>query len=264
MYKQIVLAFVMVASLVACQEESKSVEVEREAGLLLGHEKLFTDYCLSARRKIVSDIKQRANQQSSIIFTAFFGAATEIADEVLTVERQAVEELSKQVSEPDNSISEAPLTEDQVVALIEEGKSEIRKQNLMGRLVTATKTAGMVLINAASSAIFVRLAKARTMLDAGAFMRGLHNTCNQVKEYEGMLEADLEVAREQLAAGAGEEDATKAFIQSVQVRSLNCYTPKAITRISAFCGLLKDGSAAFMKMLGLNGEKFHAIMNGQA
>lgn len=246
-------AIVSAASLTAVSANDE----ESEVGLLLGHEKLFAPFCLSARRFVVDDIKQRANDQSSGLFKEFFGAASEIADEVLTVEQRAVRELTNQLAIPEAPVSDEPLPEDKVQALVEEGKRKIAGQpsGLLGRMVVAGQTAGSVLYNAANSAIFVRLAKARTRLSSQSLFGGIVSTCSQVNEYEQKLVADLAAAKEQLVS-ENQEPEIKKFIESVSVPSLKCFTPKTVSRLNAFCELFKNGSAAFMKMLGLNGSKY--------
>lgn len=246
-----------VATLVRAQAEGE-VEVENpaEVGLLMGHENLFAPYCLKARSYVIDDLRARANDKSSFIFSTFFGATSEIADEVLNVEKRAVEELAKQVAEPDTPVSEEPLPEDKIQALIEEGKREIKNRSPLGRIAAASYSAASVLVNVANSALFIRLGKARAQMNANQLLRGVLNTCNQVAEYEHELESRLESAKAELGDSA--EPEVQQFIAKVSVQSLNCHTTKTVTRIHAFCDLFKNASGAFLKMLGMNGAKFQA------
>lgn len=250
--------FVIVALAVACSAASAldQAEEDKEIGLLLGNERLFAPYCLNERVAIITDIKSRAAERSSIVFEIFFGAATEIADEVMDVERQAVQEFAKEIQNPSEQVSQEPLPEDKIQALIEEGKREIQaKSNIVGRLVAATKNVvGPVFYNTANSALFVRLAKARSLVNAGTLLRGIVQTCSQVAEYEAKLEADLIKAKEQLKTENSSDESMQKFIDSMSLRQLKCYTSKYVTHLHAFCRMFKDGSAPFMKMLGLGSD----------
>lgn len=245
----IVLALATCQLLASAQSE---VDIEREAGLLLGNEKLFIPFCVSSHDYVINDIKQRANEQSSIMFKIFFGAANEIADEVITAEKSAVESLAKQIQNPEQEISDAPLPEERIQALVEEGKREIQSQgNAIGRMFAATKAASQVLFNTANSALFVRLAKARAEIQGSSLLKGILNTCNQVNEYEIKLEADLEGAKKAIKAENSQPEVQR-FVDSMTVPTLKCTTPKFIARLNAFCEIFKHGRAPFMKMLGLH------------
>lgn len=254
MYKQITI-ITLVAAAACCSFALDASEKDKEIGLLLGNEKLFSHYCLNEREAIIRDIKSRAAEKSSAVFEIFFGAATEIADEVMTVEKKAVEEFAKEIQTPSEKVDDGPLPEEKIQLLIEAGKREIQaKNNVLGRLVAATKSVvGPVLYNTANSAIFVRLAKARSLMTANTLLKGIVQTCDQVAEYEVRLEQDLDQAKEQLKAENQLEEVQK-FIDAVTVPSLKCYTTKYISRLNAFCELFKNGATPFMKMLGLGSE----------
>lgn len=253
--------FVAIAlfALVAAVSANDDAELQKETGLLLGKERLFSDYCMSSRAAIVQDLKSRASDASSGIFTAFFGAANEIADETLTVEKSAIAELSKQMTEATGTkVSDEPLPEDQIQALIQEAKKEMQAQGTIGRVVTSTKTAASVIVNAANSALFVRLAHLRSKMNAGVMIKGIFNTCKQVNEYEQKLEADLSAAKESLKSENTEAE-IQSFIDTVTVPGLNCYTTKFVSRLNAFCQLFDSASTPFFKMLGISPAVAKAI-----
>lgn len=255
-------------------------ELEKETGLLMGNEKLFSNYCMDSRRYVVADFKAKASESSSAIFNAFFGAATEIADEVLKVERQAVEELSKKIAWgnevsqaqgqaeghlPEEPEDDEPLDEDYVRALMEDGKRALAASRTSSptsravcNLVASTMTAAQVMINAANSALFVRLGKLRTLMNGGNLVKGISHTCQQVAEYERKLESDLEEAKVALK-GDHSEPEVQRFIEKVTVAGLKCHTTKFISRVHAFCELFKEGNGAFFKMLGLSPQYANTI-----
>lgn len=135
--------------------------------------------------------------------------------------------------------------------MVEDGKQEIQSRSgVIGRLATAFTKAGSVILNTASSAIFRRLALARVHMTRDNMLRGLVQTCDQVAAYESRIRTNWATFKEGLKAEA-ESDDMKQFYDSVSAGSLNCQTPKFVTRLNAFCNLLKSGPAPFMKMLGL-------------
>lgn len=252
-------AAIALLALVALVSANDEADLQKETGLLLGKEKLFSSYCMSSRAAIVEDLGNRASETSSGIFNAFFGAANEIADEVLTVEKKAIEELSRQIQESTGvQVTDEPLPEDQIQALIEAGKREIQSKGTFGRVVAGAKTAASVVVNAANTALFVRLAHLRSKMNAGLMIKGIFNTCQQVSEYEQRLESDLAAAKASLKSENTEAE-IQSFIDAVTVPGLNCYTTKFVSRLNAFCQLFDAASTPFFKMLGVSPKVAQAI-----
>ena len=251
--------FATIAILLACVAACSALtqdEHDREIGLLMGHEKVFSQFCISSMVHVKSDMTKRANDKTSSVFLALFGATADIAEEVMNVEKDAVSALAAEIASPSQQVSSEPLPEDKVLALIEEGKRDIQQRGLFGRFVAASKSAGSVLVNAANSAVFVRLAKLRTIFDAATLVSAIKNTCEVAKLYEEQLEANLSAAQASLIA-ENQEPEVQQFIQGANLRSLKCFTPRTVTRVNGFCELLKNGAGAFMKMLGLNSSKIN-------
>lgn len=231
--------------------QAAAANSDSETGLLLGDERLFSDFCKDQRDYVLGDLKQTVRETSAQMFRAFFGQFNGIADEVLDVERQAVEELSKQMEFPDTPVSDGPLPEDQVAALIEEGKRTIAsKTDVTYGLKSATQAALSAIYSTVNSAIFIRLAKARSAFSAQTFMQAFEQNCGKVAEYEQILEQNFAAAKEQIKENAS----AQSFIDSVTLNSLHCQTTKNVVRLNAFCRLIKTGSGPFLKMLGINSQ----------
>lgn len=242
--------FALVAASAACC--AALTDQEQEIDLLLGREKSHAPFCLDEREAIRADVKRRANQDSSKISEIFFGNATEHPDKMMVLEKKMVEEFSKGIEQADK-VEEGPLPEDQIYEMIEAGKRDIRSGVLSHRTSVFLKI-GEVMHNIANSAIFLRLARARTQLTRDNMLWGLVQTCDQVADYERRIESDWAVFQAELMAKA-ESDDVKRFINSVSVYSLNCRTTRHIRGLAEFCNFLKSDPTPLMKMLGL-GRKF--------
>lgn len=285
----IALFVVAVVGVRLASADHSQLELKQETGLLKGDERLFSGYCMSSRAYVNGDVSRRARETSAALFNAFFGAAAEMGDEILTVERQAVEELGKKLAvdyktpQKDSRQQEAndddddgrkmtdnqrvtdeqrPMRVDEIRALLEDSKRALRDSQgpssgvgrALGRLVATTMTAGQAMMQAANSALVVRLARLRSMMDAANLSKGIASTCQQVAVYEARLESELAATKLSLSAERADEPELQSFIDKVSLSKLNCHTTKLISRLRGFCELLKTGGAHFFKMLGISGE----------
>lgn len=235
--------------------QAASANSDDETGLLMGSERLFTDFCKEQRDYIYGDLRQTARGTSAQLFRTFFGQFNEITDEVLNVEKDAVAKLAQQINSPETPVSDGPLPEEEVEALIEQGKREIASQtDASYGLVPAGKAAVSAIYSAVNSAIFIRLAQARSLLTGQNLLAAIDSNCAKVAEYEKTLEQNLETAKQQIQEQTQDSE-TQAFIKAVTINSLHCRTTKGIARLSGFCSLFISGRGAFMRMLGINLRK---------
>jgi transcriptional regulator NrdR family protein len=231
---------------------------DEETSLLLGNEKLFADFCRNERSAITADIKSRVNVKSSMVYNLFFERFfIEITDEVLNVSREQVEKFTQQIREPSVSqeeSSEAPLSEDQVQKMVNEGLENIKPQTgLIGRVRGASASVAMAMYNTAHSGIYARLAQLRTKMDKQHLLQGVVDACAQVSEYEQKLETDLAEVKTTLSEQYDQPE-VRQFIESVTVPTLKCQTTKYVSRLQGFCTVLINGTGYLLKMLGLGSD----------
>lgn len=232
--------------------QAASANDDKETSLLLGNEKLFSDFCHKSREYVINDIKNTVQGTSATLFKQFFGATSDIADQILSVEKSAVEALSAQIADPSASVSQGPLPEDQVEALIEQGKREIAAQaDKSYGLLPGAKAAVSAMVSTVNSAFYVRLAQARSFLSANTLLQVVKENCNKVAKYEVDLAADLEETKRRIA----EENHTpeiEKFLSTVRIESVRCATTKKVVSVNAFCELINVAGTPFFRMLGIS------------
>lgn len=247
MYKPIIFVLLSLASLGA------AIEDEREYGLLMGREKLFKDFCLQSRDSVIEDLKTLAHEKSSLLFRQFFNTANEITDEILNAEKHAVQELAAQIENPEKPISNELIDEDEIARMIAKGKREIQEKAGALGVTSAMQVAGQVFLSAASSALFIRLAKARSAMDGFTLRQGILDQCSIAHGLEDKLAAQMEDYKAKLLA-AHQDPSTQKFIHKINLKTMRCFTSKNVVHLSYFCDLVNNGFKPFKKMLGLGDE----------
>lgn len=238
----------------AFSQAAASENEDTETALLMGPERLFTDYCRQQREYVIADMKSMSRSTASNLLRQIFSNYREYADDLLNIEKEAAEELAKQIQNPDLPINDEKLEENDVARLIEQGKKEIaQKSDKTFGLAPAGKAAVQVMYSAVNSAIFVRLAKARSFLTGSTLKEAIHGVCSKISEYEAHITQTLEEAKSQ--AQSNDQPEVQEFLKTLSVNSLHCQTTKNIVRLNAFCEIFNSGSAAFLKMLGISGSK---------
>lgn len=223
---------------------------EQETANLLGHEKLFSGFCMESREYVLNSIRTTLNSKTSNIFTTLFNAGNDLAEEVLNVEKKAVTDLSSQLSNPSQQI-EGPVSEDQIAKLIEQGRKQIQNSGAIRGIIPALKSTTQAILNAASSNVMVQLAKVRSALNPSLFISGLHESCDLLAQYEAELQREFLEAKEKIQESNPDEE-TQQFLSSVGLNKLRCATSSKVVRLNGFCELIKTGHQAFGKMLGIN------------
>lgn len=126
---------------------------DAETGLLMGHEKLFSDYCREQRNYVIADMKRSARNAASDIFRQIFFNYNELADDLLNVEKEAVEQLAQQIETPDTPVSDEKMNENDIARLIDNGKREIaQKSDMTFGLLPAAKAVGQAMLSTVNSA----------------------------------------------------------------------------------------------------------------
>lgn len=231
--------------------EAAAANEGTEAYLMEGNERLFTRFCHEQRDYLVNSLKNDARQGSALLFRQFFSAYNEVADDILNVEKSAVEELAKQIENPELPIKEGPLPEDQVKQLIDQGKREIAsKAGPSYGLFPGAKAALSAVISTVNSALFTRLAHARSYLSANTLINTIHYNCDKVNQFEQHIRGEFEEERSSIAKSNADPEIEK-FLQKINIVTLHCQPTKSIVRINAFCEIFKAGRVPFLKMLGL-------------
>lgn len=259
--------FAIVCLAVACQVASSNpVEVhdmiyegafsmaaasldDRETSLLIGDERIFSDFCHEQRQYVANDVKNTANAASADLFRLFFSSASEINDAVMNVQREAVEQLGKQIQMPDTPIEDSPIPENQVVALIEEGKRAIQAQGGVAGASTGAFTVVEAVLAAAKSALFTRFAQLRSLVNGKSLISLVFNNCDKIAEYQSRIEEELESTKQTIEASKPD---MQNFLKTITVNSLHCQTTKNVARLNSFCSLFKAGRGPFLKMLGIS------------
>lgn len=221
-----------------------------ETSLLLGKQHLFESFCIDTANFVKSELKTLAQDKSAILFRQFFNEVAEIGDEVLGVQRDAVEKLANQLSKPDTPISNDPMNEDEVNRMIEKARLEIQRKAGFGGLVPAMQSAALAMLSTLNSAIFIRIAKARGVFDGLVLQKGILDNCEIVHSLSYKLEAQLQDAKAPLLA-ANQDAESQNFIRIVTLPTLRCRTTRNIVRLSAFCKIFRDARGSFLKMLGI-------------
>jgi len=217
------------------------------------NEKLFYPFCDDAHNFVLSDIRKSVCDTSACLYTQFFGSVNDLADELLSIQREASSALAAQIADPEKPIPDEPLPGDEVIALIEKGKREIQEKSSVAGIIPGVKSTAAAMANVANTAFFRRLAVARSYFSASSLVSGLRSSCEKVDFYEKSLENKLESYKAQLAAEHSEPD-VQEFISAANLNSLRCSTTKNVVRLSAFCELAMAGHSPFMKMLGISGH----------
>lgn len=227
-----------------------------ETALMIGHEKMFVDFCLEQRKFLIEDKKNHARQQSANLFSQFFASINEFADDLLSVERSAVSELAKQIEDPSLPVNDAPMPENQVQALIERGKKEIQeKAGVSYGILPGAKAALSAMFTTINSAFFIKLAQARSYVSAKTLMNNIEKNCVRVSNYERILSENLEKTKKEFTEATSDSPDIQEFLKTVSINSLHCQSTKKIVRMNAFCDLFNAGGESFMKMLGLSMPK---------
>lgn len=222
---------------------------DRETSLLIGDEHVFSDFCREQRQYVADDVKTTANAASADLFRLFFSSASEISESVMEVQKDAVAQLGAQIKMPDTPVNDTPIPENQVVALIENGKRAIQAQGgIMGAAIGA-KTVVDAVLSAARSALFTRLAQLRALVSGQNLLAQVLNNCDKIASYEQKISADLESTKQTIEKTKPE---MSDFLKTINIQSLHCQTTKNVARLNAFCELFKAGREPFMKMLGIS------------
>lgn len=222
---------------------------DRETSLLIGDERVFSDFCREQRQYVADDVKATANAASADLFRLFFSSASEINEVVMNVQRDAVEQLGAQIQIPDAPIPDTPIPENQVVALIEEGKKAIQAQGGVAGVAVGAKTVVEAVLTTAKSALFTRLAQLRSLVSGQSLIMQVFNNCDKIAEYQHKIEEELESTKQTIEASKPD---MSRFLKTITIQSLHCQTTKNVARLNAFCELFKAGRGPFLRMLGIS------------
>lgn len=225
---------------------------DTETDLLIGNERLFGDFCVKQGQKIKSDLGEFTRQTSAEVTKIFFGNVNEITDDVINVQKEAVAALTAQLAKPSTEIvDDAALDEDQIAKLIKEGKEAIQNTNGVAGVVPATKATFSAMLSTVNSAVFTRLAKARSMISGLNLYKGFIKACEKIADYEVDMDAALVEAKREIAEQNADNAEIQKFVEDITVTNLNCFTTKNIVRLHGFCDIVQAGHKYFFKMLGM-------------
>lgn len=216
---------------------------------LMGNAAKFADFCRNERTFIVQDLRTNAHSQAASMFEAFFGQIADISQEALAVEEKAVHELSAQLRLPETEVEQ--VDENEVASIIQRGKEEIQQKGGAAGLFNGVKAAALAFTSTLNSALFVRIAKLRTQLNAENFRASIDTACSKVREYENKIVEDLEPYKSELLSGEEDPEA-KSFIEGATLKDLaQCKTVRTVTTLEAFCGFYDKAREPIMKLLGV-------------
>lgn len=259
-----IFALVAVAATTVFGDENEQTQADEhlfddeETALMIGHERMFVDFCYEQRKFLINDKKAHARQQSANLFSQLFNSIHEFADDLLNVEKNAVAELAKQIEDPSLPVDDNPMPENQVQALIEQGKKDIQEKanspyglNPGPRVKASVKAAASAILTTINSAFFIKLAQARKYVSAQTLRNTIDYNCNRINEYERKLSENLEKTKKEFEEATKDSADVQEFLKTVTINSLHCQSTKKIVRMNAFCELFKAGHDPFLKMLGI-------------
>lgn len=241
---------VVALSVVAAVANAGPVDtVDDETQNLMGNAAKFADFCRNERSFIVQDLRVNAHNSAAGMFEAFFGQIADISQEALAVEEKAVKALSAQLRLPETTIE--PVDENEVASIIQSGRQQIQQKGGAAGLFDGVKAASLAFTSTINSALFVRIAKLRTHLNAENFRNSIDAACEKVRNYEQKIQDDLEPFKSELLAREQDPEA-KSFIQAATLQDLaQCKTVRTVTTLEAFCGFYDKAREPFMKLLGV-------------
>lgn len=230
---------------------------DAETANLMGDEMLFSDFCHAQRAYVLADSRATARGAAADLFRQMFSSLNDMGDEVLNVEKAAVEQLANQL-ETGAPVDISNLDPNEKARAIEQGRQEIvdkidqteQSMNPLPKLAHATKAALTAMYSAINSSVLRRIAKARTLVSPATLLSALNQNCERFAAYEQHIKESLEGAKSEIAE-SNKDPKISEFLRTVSVNSLHCLTTKNVVRLNAFCELFKSGRGPFMKMLGI-------------
>jgi len=198
---------------------------------------IFSDYCISTRDYILTDMRKKGAVMSSQGFSSFFQMAEDVASHALSVNEDATSRLSKQLADPS-----AEVDGDDSVA---EAQREISEQSQAMSLLTALKATLSTTMSAVQTVVEKKAKDIQSLVSFTNWIKLAESGCAQAELYEKELVSLFEKFKDEHLTN----EELKSRFGGLNMDAIPCVTSSRIVRVNGICGFVHVSVEPLKKIL---------------
>lgn len=207
---------------------------------------LFSDYCIKSRNFVSKYLNEEANRAVARAFTILFKSAEDVALDMISVQRLAVDSIGRQIENPESPI-DGKEPETQAERIIREEQRNVQENNqgpksLLGAFLATLRATGSAIV----SALMSRLNEQKENVNWVSLFGALSTSCDRILELETQLQEQHNIAK---AAIVKEVPAYEVFSFS----KTPCVTTKRIYQLQGMCNVVKYSLSPILTVLQTQG-----------
>lgn len=228
---------------------------DEEIKWLSPEHRIFSDYCIKSRNVIFKYVQDTTNDGASMVFRNMFDTVGDIVAEMMSVQKDAVDQGSKLIKEeiPVDELTGKPKPGEAQEQL---DKSIEKVAPLQTRTSTAISHVIRLVVTVAQTAVFQRLNNMRTRFTADTIKEITDELCDQIKfKLSKKVEEQFSKSKDEITKETKKSDIQGqdllVLLKKTKPDSVNCMTSSRVKKLVNFCNLLGVIGPSIWPMIGV-------------